>query len=70
MDLYVVYFNPSDFPNQHVARRQTAGRGTVAIAADPLVVGTYEQVLAALPDGLTRLERDPNDDPCILEIWV
>lgn len=70
MDLYVVYHNPRDFPGQHVIRKQTAGRGTVAIAAKPLVMRTLEEVRAALPAGLVRLERDPGDDPCVVEVWV
>lgn len=71
MDLYVVYHDPSDFRDQYVVRRQTAGPGVVTAAPEPLAVGPdLDQVRAALPAGLTRLERDPDDDPCILEIWV
>jgi hypothetical protein len=28
------------------------------------------QVRAALPAGLVRLERAPEDDPCIVEVWI
>ncbi len=70
MNLYVVYRNPSDFPGQYVARRQTVGPGTIRIAAQPLAVGTLDQVRTALPPGLTRLERSPADDPAIFEVWL
>jgi hypothetical protein len=71
MDLYVVYHNPLDFPGKYVIRRQTAGPGgRITIAAEPLAVGTLDQVRAALPPGLTRLERSPGDVPSIFEVWV
>lgn len=71
LDFYVVFRNPSDFPGQYVIRRQRAGPGTITKDATPLAVGpTLAVVRAALPPGLTRLERDPNDDPSILEVWV
>ncbi|MHB9044371.1 MAG: hypothetical protein ACYC35_00375 [Pirellulales bacterium] len=71
MDLYVVYHNPLDFPGKYVIRRQTAGRGVITIAAEPLAIGLgINQVRAALPAGLVRLERAPEDDPCIVEVWI
>ncbi len=71
VELYVVYFNPSDFPGLYVIRKQFAGRGTVSVAVEPLVTGsTLEAVRAALPAGLTRLERSPGDVPSILEVWL
>jgi hypothetical protein len=71
MDLYVVYHNPLDFPGQYVIRKQTAGPGgRITIAAEPLAFGTLDQVRAALPAGLVRLERAPEDDPCIVEVWI
>ncbi len=70
LELYVVYRNPSDFPGQYVVRRQTAGPGVILKDARPLAIGDLTQVRAALPTGLVRLERDPNDDPCIFEVWV
>ena len=70
LDLYVVYRNPSDFPGQYVVRRQVAGPGVIFKDARPLAVGNLAAVRAALPTGLVRLERDPNDDPCIFEVWL
>lgn len=71
LDLYVVYRNPREFPGQFVIRRQTADRGSVTIDPQPTAVGpTLDAVLSMLPPGLTRLERDPNDDPCVVEVWL
>ena len=71
MDLYVIFFNPSDFPGKYVARRQSVGPGgKITKDPRPFMVGTLELVRAALPPELTRLNRDPNDDPCIFEVWV
>lgn len=70
LDLYVVYRNPSDFPGQYVVRRQVAGPGVIFKDARTLAVGNLAAVRAALPVGLVRLDRDPNDDPCIFEVWL
>lgn len=71
LDLYVVYFNPKDFPDKFVARkfiidysgRQTPGH-IIATA------NTIEEVRAKIPEGLYRQIRSENDDPCIVETWL
>ena len=71
MELYVVYFNPSDYPGMYVVRRQVAGRGTVTPDRRPLGVSTtLDQVRCSLPPGLTLIPRHPDDDPCIVEVWA
>lgn len=71
MELYVVYFNPLDFPGKYVIRKQIAGRETVLAAPEPLIVGSsLDEVRAALPDGLTRLDRSPSDVASIVEVWL
>ena len=68
--MFVVYFNPKDFPNKYVVRRQVAGPGTVQIDAEPLIVcGSLQQARSAISAD-TRLDRDPDDDPVIVEVWL
>jgi len=64
--LWVVYENPKDYPGQFVARPGvTGGMGRAVLLADSL-----DELRALLPPGLHRLERDPNDDPVVVEVWV
>lgn len=71
LDIYVVYADPADYPGRYVVRRQTVGRGVVDIAPEPLgVVDTLEQARHLLPDGLNWLDRQPGDEPQIVEVWL
>ena len=71
MDLYVIFCNPADYPGQFVVCRQHVGRDS-KITKDPrpLAIGNLATCRDALPLGLTRLDRDPADDPCIYEVWL
>ena len=68
--MFVVYFNPQDFPGKYVVRRHVVGRGTVTIDAEPLIVcDSLHQARSAIPAD-TRLDRNPDDDPVIVEVWL
>jgi len=71
MEFYVVYFNPSDFPGLYVVRRQVAQRdGKVHKDAEPAgKSNSLAQVRCSIPNGKLRFMPDPNDDPCIVEVW-
>lgn len=68
--IWTVYRNPADYPGLYVARHSAADRD--GLHTGPVVaVGTsLEQVRAALPPGLVRLDRHPTDDPVIVEVWL
>jgi len=69
LPIWVVYKNPSDFPpGTFVARKWLAPGG-------PTLRYIRSTDLSAVQDqmqqmGLTRLERNEQDDPCILECWI
>jgi hypothetical protein len=76
LPLWVVCFDPADFPNLAVARPQYGSRdptqgflGVIALR-ECLVAPTVEAVRALLPPFLTRMDRDPHDQPQIREIWL
>lgn len=75
MPMIVVYKNPKDFPGQFVARRfECKPDGTCQSFTKPVAVKldydkVREAVKANLP-GATRIARDPQDDPVILEVWL
>ena len=69
--MVAVYDHPKDFPESYVARVHIVGRGrhwpspTIFIVRD-----TLEAVRAAIPAGMHRMNRSPNDDPCIVETYL
>jgi len=66
ISLWVIYDHPFDFPQAFVARRYVIDRPT----ADIIQGHTLEAVREKLPAGLARIERDPKDDPKIVEMWL
>ena len=64
--LFTVYDHPTDFPDHYVVRVFDGDRPTSLYR----VAETLEDVRAFLPDDVCRLERRPEDDPRILEVWV
>lgn len=68
--LFCVYHNPADFPGQYVARRWVGLDPDYAPAAvAPTLEEVREKLLKDNP-GLTRLDRQENDDPVIVETWL
>lgn len=69
LPVWVVYDHPNDYPEGFVARMHVVipseGPTMMKVEADTLK-GVREQ----LPPGLTRIPRDPNDDPKIVECWI
>ena len=73
LNIWTVFFNTTDYPNQHVARRFELDKPT-----PDHCVGTIQQVRAwIMADAIAkgtgapyRMERDPNDEPTIVEVWV
>jgi len=72
MIVWVVYDHPRDFPDLYIVRRQTAQQdGTIANDVKAFGFQELERARAWLElQGLTRLERHPDDDPVILETWI
>lgn len=71
LPLWVVFDHPRDFPAHVVVREQRAGGGLITHAP---VACLYASMQEAHHDyrrrGLTWLERQPDDDPCIVGVWV
>ena len=65
--IITVYNSPTDYPGQYVARLWDINRPTNLAA----VADTYEGLLAAIPtQQMHRVERDPKDNPAIVETWI
>ena len=72
LNCYVLYRDPSDYPERWVLRRQRIGSGVVRIDDEPLYVGSSAvEARKLLPAGLSRVQRPGEDpDPKIWEVWA
>lgn len=72
LTIYVIYKNPSDYPDKFVVRKWTTcgGCGEPVPDEDPIIV--TDDVQAArdtMPKGLGAFAPQEGDAPCILEVW-
>lgn len=63
---YCIYKHPKDFPDKYVVRRFIGEQPTDY----HFVADTLEEVRDAIPSGLFRMDRQVNDDPVIVEVWL
>lgn len=71
LSIWTVYDHPTDFPTEFVARRHKVRPGSEPVATTDLVRGdSLAAVRTQIPRGLTRLPRNTQDDPCIVEVWL
>jgi hypothetical protein len=65
----VVYKNPHDYPNHYVARIWEAA---IPAPTDTIMIGeSIEKIREGIPEArFHRLDRHPNDDPGIFEVWI
>ena len=74
MQQWVIYDHPVDFPEHYVVRCWVIGPGAPpghtgeAWLRDSLD-GAREVIAANYPGGY-RLNRQPGDDPVIVEVWI
>lgn len=71
LEQWVIYSHPSDYPDQYVVRRWEIGDGWMRATADVQAWDTLDDArLWSVPADRVRIERDPSDDPTIVEIWT
>ena len=68
--IWTVYFSPKYFPDWFVARPFIIRPKTSGPVPMHLMARDIDTLRAMLPGGLVRLERKPQDEPQILEVWV
>lgn len=75
--MWVVYDHPRDHPDAYVARRWTAVRGQPLATGDIIKSPDLEWVRRGVRGHLelagispVRLDRQTNDEPQILEVWL
>lgn len=67
LEAWVVYYNPTDHPDQFVVRRL---RGGPPRSEDVAVSAIYESAVKVIPAGLMRISRLDSDASEILETWI
>jgi hypothetical protein len=70
LTIWAIYKHPLDYPGKWVLRGHDIGSGTVDPRPDCVVADSYEEIVAQLPRGLVKIQRDPNDDQVIYETWL
>lgn len=68
--VYCVYENPADFPGKFVARRWVGMDPDYAPAAVSDTLEGVHRILMEIDPNLIRAERNPGDDPVIVETWL
>lgn len=68
--MWIVHFDPLDFPGMFVARRWLYGLGGTRATSDLVVDTSLEKVRAQLPMEFIRVPRHFTDDPKIVEVWL
>lgn len=69
--LVVVYEYPDDFPESYVARAYFITKEYSWPSQEIFIVkDTLDEVRAAIPAGMLRMNRSPEDDTCILETYL
>lgn len=69
LPMWVITKHPRNFPNDYVARLHMTLPVDVPTRIH-LRRATLDELRAALPRGLHRLNRSPADDPVIVEVWL
>lgn len=70
MTMFTIFWNPLDYPGLYVVREFFIKPGEVVPGVLRTIAKTLEEARAAVPPGLVRILRDPNDEVQIVETWV
>jgi hypothetical protein len=66
MNLFVIYFDTTDYPRVYVVRRWVYEEPHELIGMG----GTLEEARGLIPAGLHNLGREAEDDGKIVEVWI
>lgn len=70
LPIWTVYNRPSDYPDGYIARMHLTGNGEMA-ATDLTIKADLSDIRRVLRlAGLTKMNREPEDVPQIVESWL
>lgn len=64
-----IYFDPKDYPGKYVARVFDISVGKVNATRYIMLSDNLEDLRSAMPTNFTHMDKSPNDDPQLLEVW-
>lgn len=64
--MIVIYDHPKDYPNKYVARVWDMNKPTNVVAINERL----DILRTLIPGGMIVCDRNKDDDPCILEVWL
>jgi hypothetical protein len=69
---WVIYDHPLDYPDYFVARKWKILDGKVEPLVDALILHKELDEIREIfyNQGLLRISRFAEDDPCIIEVWI
>jgi hypothetical protein len=66
MPIISVFYNTADIPMKYAARLFEFNRPTNVV----VIKDTLEEIRKVIPSNLTRMERQSNDHPTVVEVWL
>lgn len=67
---WTIYVHPLDFPEHYAVRMWVVVEGAVVHMPIAGLYDTLEEARFDIPVGLYQVDRDPDDDPVIVESWL
>ena len=68
---WTIYYRTSDFPHHYAVRMWwVTPESELVLAPIAALCDSLEDARAQVPAGAYRLQRDPEDDPMIIETWL
>lgn len=61
-----IYNNPKDYPGKYIARLWDVNKATNIVA----VAESLEEIRKTKPADMVIMDRQPKDDPVIVETWI
>lgn len=70
LHMWTIYQHPSDQPYPYVVRQWVVRPSGPVPHSGSIPAMTLEEARGCVPPGLHRIDRDPTDDPVIVETWL
>lgn len=70
LSMWVIYDRPRDFPEQAVARLWDCNAAGSRPTINMILAPSLDELRRRLPPGLACVDRHPEDDPAIVEVWL
>ena len=64
--IITIYEKPKDYPDKYVARLWDMNKPTEIVT----FAESLDTIRLTVPSWMVKLNRCPDDDPCILETWL